>query len=146
MLNKQLARPKVLADINRVPNLDYISPTPDGGLAIGALTRLRSVEKSTVVKEMIPVLAEVMPSIGHFQIRNRGTVGGSISHADPAAELPAICFALGGEFVLSSASNQRTLKAEDFFISALTTAIEPGEILTDVRLPALSQDWTWGFH
>ncbi len=146
MLNMRLARPNVVVDINRIPNLDYISPTPDGGLEIGALTRQRSVEKSDLVKDSFPVLAAAMPSIGHFQTRNRGTVGGSISHADPAAELPAICFALGGEFVLSSASNQRTLKAEDFFISALTTAIEPGEILTEVRLPALSQDWKWGFQ
>jgi CO/xanthine dehydrogenase FAD-binding subunit len=146
MMNMRLARPAVVVDINRIPNLDYISPTPDGGLAIGALTRQRTVEKSGVVREIIPVLAAAMPSIGHFQTRNRGTVGGSISHADPAAELPAISFALGGEFVLSSASNQRTLKAEDFFVSALTTAIEPEEILTEVRLPDLSQDWRWGFQ
>ena len=146
MLNMRLARPKVIADINRVPGLDYISPTPDGGLAIGALTRQRSVEKSTVVKERIPVLAAAMPSIGHFQIRNRGTVGGSISHADPAAELPAVCFALDGEFVLTSASNQRVLKAENFFISPLTTAIEPGELLTEIRLPARSEEWRWGFQ
>lgn len=146
MLNMRLARPKVVADINRIPGLDYISPTPDGGLAIGALTRQRSVEKSTVVKERIPVLAAAMPSIGHFQIRNRGTVGGSISHADPAAELPAVCLALDGEFVLSSASNQRVLKAENFFISPLTTAIEPGELLTEIRLPARSEEWRWGFQ
>ena len=146
MLNMRLARPKVLIDVNRIPGLDYISPTPDGGLAFGALTRLRSVEKSAVVKDRIPVLAAVMPSIGHFQIRNRGTVGGSVSHADPAAELPAVCIALDGEFVLSSASDQRVLKAEDFFIAPLTTAIEPGELLTEIRLPARSEEWRWGFQ
>ncbi|MCH7737914.1 MAG: xanthine dehydrogenase family protein subunit M [Chloroflexi bacterium] len=146
MLNMRLARPKVVVDINRIPNLDYISPTPDGGLAIGALTRQRSVERSTVVEERIPVLAAVMPSIAHFQIRNRGTMGGSISHADPAAELPAVCFALDGEFVLSSASDQRVLKAENFFISPLTTAIGPGELLTEIRLPARSGEWRWGFE
>ena len=146
MMNMRLARPNVVVDINRIPDLDYISPTPDGGLEIGALTRQRSVERSDLVKDRFPVLAAAMPSIGHFQTRNRGTVGGSISHADPAAELPAICFALGGEFVLSSVSNQRTLKAEDFFISALTTAIEPVEILTEVRLPARSEEWRWGFE
>ena len=146
MLNMRLARPKVLIDVNRIPGLDYISPTPDGGMAFGALTRLRSVEKSAVVKERIPVLAAVMPSIGHFQIRNRGTVGGSVSHADPAAELPAVCIALDGEFVLSSASDQRVLKAEDFFIAPLTTAIEPGELLTEIRLPARSEEWRWGFQ
>jgi len=146
MLNMRLARPNVVIDINRIPDLDYISSTPDGGLAIGALTRQRSVEKSTGVNESLPLLAAVMPSIGHFQTRNRGTVGGSISHADPAAELPAICFALEAEVVLSSASNQRVLKAENFFISALTTAIEPREILTEVRLPAWRQEWGWGFQ
>ncbi|PKB66493.1 MAG: hypothetical protein BZY81_07065 [SAR202 cluster bacterium Io17-Chloro-G4] len=150
MINMRLARPKVVADINRIPDLDYISPTPDGGLAIGALTRQRSVEKSTDVKARIPVLAAAMPSIGHFQIRNRGTVGGSISHADPSAELPALCFALDGEFVLSSASNQRVLKPVDFFISHLTTALEPGELLTEIRLPARalapSEEWRWGFQ
>ena len=150
LINMRLARPKVVVDINRIPGLDYISPTPDGGLAIGALTRQRSVEKSTAVKERFPVLAAAMPSIGHFQIRNRGTVGGSISHADPAAELPALCLALDGEFVLSSASSQRVLKAENFFISHLTTAIEPGELLTEIRLPAWSPassaEWRWGFQ
>ena len=146
MLNMRLALPEVVVDINRIPGLDYISPTPDGGLAIGALTRQRSVERSDAVLERIPVLAAAMPSIGHFQIRNRGTVGGSISHADPAAELPAICFALDGEFVLSSASNQRVLKAENFFMSPLTTAIEPGELLTEIRLPDRSQGWRWGFQ
>jgi CO/xanthine dehydrogenase FAD-binding subunit len=150
MMNMRLTRPKVIVDVNCIPDLDYISPTADGGLAIGALTRQRSVEKSTVVKERIPVLAAAMPSIAHFQIRNRGTVGGSISHADPAAELPAICFALDGELVLSSASNQRVLKAENFFISPLTTAIESGELLTEIRLPARpqtgSQGWRWGFE
>jgi CO/xanthine dehydrogenase FAD-binding subunit len=146
MLNMRLAQPKVVIDINRIPGLDYISPTPDGGLAIGALTRQRTVEKSDVIRERIPVLAAAIPSIGHFQIRNRGTVGGSISHADPAAELPAICFALGGELVLSSASNQRVLKAEDFFLAPLTTAIEPDELLTEIRLPARTEEWRWGFE
>ena len=146
LINMRLARPKVVADVNRVPGLDYISPTPEGGLAIGALTRQRSVEKSAVVEDKFPVLAAAMPSIGHFQIRNRGTVGGSISHTDPSAELPALCFALDGEFVLSSASNHRVLKAEDFFISHLTTALEPGELLTEIRLPAQSDDWRWGFQ
>jgi len=146
MLNMRLARPAVIVDINRIPDLDYITSAPDGGLAIGALTRLRSVEKSAVVEERFPVLAAAMPSIGHFQIRNRGTVGGSISHADPAAELPAICLALGGELVLSSASNQRVLKAEDFFLAPLTTAIRPEELLTEIRLPARTEEWRWGFE
>ena len=146
LINMRLARPKVVVDVNRIPGLDYISPTPDGGLSIGALTRQRSVEKSADVKERIPVVAAAMPSIGHFQIRNRGTVGGSISHADPSAELPALCFALDGEFVLSSASNQRVLKPEEFFISHLTTALAPGELLTEIRLPARSGEWRWGFQ
>ncbi len=146
LLNMRLARPKVIADINRVPGLDHISQTPEGGLVLGALARLRSVEKSSLVQERIPVLAAAMPSIGHVQIRNRGTVGGSISHADPAAELPAMCLALDAEIVLSSTLKERILKPEDFFISPLTTAIEPGELLTEIRLPARSGEWRWGFQ
>ena len=146
LMNMRLARPKVITDINRIPSLDYISQTPEGGLVIGALARLRSVEKSSLVQERFPVLAAAMPSIGHVQIRNRGTVGGSVSHADPAAELPAMCLALDAEIVLNSTSKERILKPEDFFISHLTTAIEPGELLTEIRLPERSGRWRWGFQ
>jgi CO/xanthine dehydrogenase FAD-binding subunit len=146
LMNMRLARPKVVIDINRLSELACISPGPDGGLAMGALTRQRVVERSGLVYERVPLLAAAMPSIGHFQIRNRGTVGGSIVHADPAAELPALSLALDGEFVLVSARSQRTIKAEDFFVTYLTTAIEPVEVLTEIRIPTWGMEWGWGFQ
>ena len=146
LMNMRLVRPKVLIDINGISSLDYISPTPDGGLNIGTLTRQRSVERSALAQEMIPVFASVIPSIGHFQIRNRGTVGGSIVHADPAAEIPTLCLALDAQFVLASAANQRVVQAEEFFVTHLTTAIEPQEMLTEIRLGNHSGDWAWGFE
>jgi carbon-monoxide dehydrogenase medium subunit len=87
-----------------------------------------------------------MPSIGHFQIRNRGTIGGSIVHADPAAELPALCIALEAELTLRSATHQRTIGAADFFRTYLTTAIEPVEMLTELRFPPWQAEWRWGFQ
>lgn len=146
LLNMRLVRPKALVDINRIPQLDYISPTAGGGLAIGALTRQRAVERSLLVRERVPLLPEALPFVGHFQTRNRGTVGGSIAHADPAAELPALSVALGAEIVLAGDGHQRVVKAEDFFLTFLTTAMAPGELLTEVRFPALGSDWGWGFQ
>lgn len=143
LMNMRLARPPVVIDINRVAALDYMSQTPEGGFAIGALTRQRAVERSSVVREHNPLLAAVMPLIGHFQIRNRGTIGGSIVHADPAAELPALSLALEADFVLQSAEQERVIPAEEFFVSYLTTAVEPEEILTEIRLPAWRREWGW---
>ncbi len=146
LINMRLVRPKVVVDINRVSQLSHISVAPDGGLAIGALTRQREVEHSSLVRENNPLLSEVLPFIGHVPIRNRGTVGGSMVHADPAAELPAVSVALGAEFVLASTSNKRVVRAADFFFGYLTTALEPAEVLTEVRVPALKGSWGWGFQ
>jgi CO/xanthine dehydrogenase FAD-binding subunit len=146
LMNMRLARPRVLLDINRLTELAYISPGPDGALTIGALTRQRAVERASVVQTHLPPLAAVMPSLGHFQIRNRGTIGGSLVHADPAAELPALCLALEAELILRSAERQRTVKAADFFVTYLTTAIEPDELLVDIRFPAWNPQWRWGFQ
>jgi aerobic carbon-monoxide dehydrogenase medium subunit len=146
LMNMRLARPRVIIDINRLADLAYIAQTPEGGFAIGALTRQRTVERSSLVHDHHPLLAAAMPLIGHFQIRNRGTVGGSIVHADPAAELPALSLALEAEFVLHSATQQRVMKAEEFFVTYLTTAIEPIELLTEVRLPAWTREWGWGLR
>ena len=146
LLNMRLVRPEVVVDINRISQLQYISMTPDGGLAVGALTRQREVEFSSSVRETIPLLAAALPSIGHVPIRNRGTVGGSMVHADPAAELPAVSVALGAEFVLTATGNQRVVPAADFFLGYLTTAMEPAEVLTVVRFPALTGGWGWGFQ
>jgi carbon-monoxide dehydrogenase medium subunit len=134
LLNFRLVRPRVLVDLNELPGLAGIREA-DGTLVIGAMTRQREAETSALVRERCPLLAEAMPQIGHAQIRNRGTVGGSLAHADPAAELPAVVAALGGELVLRSGSGERTLPASQFFVTYLTTALEPGELLVELRLP-----------
>ena len=135
LLNFRLARPTVIVDINRIAELAFIEQQ-NGALEIGALTRHRAVEQSALVSETCPLLSEAIAHVGHVQIRNRGTVGGSLAHADPAAELPAVVTALGGSLRLRSASGERTLAPGDFFVGSLTTAIEPGEMLVAVELPA----------
>jgi carbon-monoxide dehydrogenase medium subunit len=137
-MNFRLARPAVLVDLNRIEPLAGIRPAGDGGLAFGAMTRQRAVERSELVRERSPLLHEAMPSIAHPQIRNRGTVGGSLAHADPAAELPAIALALDAELVLASAALTRTVAARDFYTGLFATALEPGELLAEIRLPALA--------
>jgi CO/xanthine dehydrogenase FAD-binding subunit len=134
LLSFRLVRPAYLVDLNDVGGLAGIR-LDDGHLAIGAMTRQRAVETSPLVRERCPLLAEAMPQIGHVQIRNRGTIGGSLAHADPASELPAVVAALDGELVLRSTRGQRVLKPEQFFVSYLTTAAEPDELLVEVRMP-----------
>jgi CO/xanthine dehydrogenase FAD-binding subunit len=143
MMNMRLARPGVIVDINRLEELEYIAQTAEGGFAIGTLTRQRAIERSSMVHQQNPLLAATIPLIGHFPIRNRGTLGGSLVHADPAAELPALSLALEAEFVLKSAAQERVIRAENFFLSYLTTAIAPEEILTEIRLPAWQPEWGW---
>jgi CO/xanthine dehydrogenase FAD-binding subunit len=146
LMNLRLARPRVIIDINRLADLAYISSSADGGLAIGALARQRAVEHSDLVYHRNPLLAAAIPLIGHFQIRNRGTIGGSIVHADPAAELPALGIALEAQFVLRSAHGQRRMPAEAFFLSYLTTAIKPTELLTEIRIPAWKPRCGWALE
>jgi CO/xanthine dehydrogenase FAD-binding subunit len=136
LLSFRLVRPAYLVDLNGVGGLESIR-LDDGHLAIGAMTRQRAVETSPLVRQWCPLLAEAMPQIGHVQIRNRGTIGGSLAHADPASELPAVVAALGGELVLRSARGQRVLRPEEFFVSYLTTAAAPDELLVEVRLPVV---------
>jgi len=143
LMNLRLARPKVIIDINRLSKLSSISAGPNGGLVIGALTRQRAIERSATVKERNPLLAAAMPLIAHFQIRNRGTIGGSLAHADPAAELPAVSVILGAEFVLQSARGERVVRAEDFFVDIMTTAIKPDELLTEIRIPGWRPGLGW---
>jgi carbon-monoxide dehydrogenase medium subunit len=138
LMNLRLARPGLIIDINRLTSLDTITATAEGGLTIGALTRQRALERSKIVQEQNPILAAAMPLIGHFQIRNRGTIGGSLVHADPAAELPAVTLLLGAEFLLRSKSAVRVVPAAEFFLSYLATAIRPTELLTEIRLPKWS--------
>ena len=134
LLNFRLVRPQVLVDLNEIAELAGIREV-DGMLAIGAMTRQRAVETSDVVRRRCPLLADAVPQIGHVQIRNRGTIGGSLAHADPAAELPAVVAALDGRMVVRGPAGERVLTTEQFFVSYLTTALETGELLVEVRLP-----------
>lgn len=143
MMNMRLATPQVVVDINRIAGLDGIAPSPEGGLSIGAMARQRTVERSAVVRQRNPLLADAMPWIGHFQIRNRGTIGGSVVHADPAAELPAVLMALEAELVLRNAERERVVPADAFFETFLTTVTEADELLTEIRLPVWPMDWGW---
>lgn len=144
LLNMRLAGPAYLLDINHIAELSYIEPE-DGYLAIGATMRQRQVERSAMVLEKHPLIAEVVRHIGHMQIRNRGTVVGSIAHADPSAELPALLVCLNGEVVAQSIHGERVMKAEEFFTGYLSTALEPGEILTEVRFPWIPPQAGWAF-
>jgi CO/xanthine dehydrogenase FAD-binding subunit len=136
LLNFRLVRPTYLVDVNDIPGLDGIR-VEDGHLAIGAMTRQRAAETSALVRERCPLLAEAMPQIGHVQIRNRGTIGGSLAHADPAGELPAVLAALDGELVLRSRRGERRLTAQDFFVGYLATATAPDELLVEARVPVV---------
>lgn len=146
LLNMRLVRPSVIIDLNRLAALDYLVRPPDGGLAVGALTRQRTLEKSPDAAAAAPLLAAGLGHTGHWQIRNRGTLGGSLAHADPAAELPALAVALDATLTLRSAAGERTLPAADFFIANLITALEPDELLTEVRFGEFGGDWRWGFY
>jgi CO/xanthine dehydrogenase FAD-binding subunit len=145
LLNLRLAQPAVIVDINRIHELDHLGSSPDGALHVGATTRERAVELSPFVRESNPLLGAAVLLIGHVQIRNRGTIGGSIAHADPAGELPAAALALDAEMVIRGKS-ERTLLANDFFSSYYTTAIEATELLTEVRFPAWPQGRTWAMQ
>ena len=144
LLNMRLAGPAYIVDINHISELHYIE-TEDGYLAIGAIARQRQIERSVLVQEKHPLLVEVIKHIGHMQIRNRGTVVGSIAHADPAAELPALLTCLNGEVLAQSIHGERVIKAEEFFTGYLTTALEPGEMLTEVRFPWIPPQAGWSF-
>ena len=145
MLNFRLVHPEILVDINRIPGLDKITPQ-NGGFRIGALTRHRAIEMSTAIAEKLPVLIAAAGQVGHLAIRNRGTFGGSLAHADPAAEWPMVVLALDGTITTKSAKGGRTIKAKDFFVSYLQSAVEDGEIVTEVTLPGLPPKTGWGFE
>jgi carbon-monoxide dehydrogenase medium subunit len=134
LLALRLAHPAVLIDINGLDELSGVSMT-DGQVAIGALTREYVAEESETVAVTVPLLAAALPLIGHEAIRSRGTLGGSLAHADPAAELPAVARALDAEFVVRSESGERVIPAAEWFEGYLTTSRRPDEILVEVRFP-----------
>lgn len=137
LLNMRLAQPQVLVDLNALADLQYIRERARGGtpgVSFGAVTRQRFVEDADATERM-PLLAEAIAWVGHPQIRNRGTIGGSIAHADPAAELPLVFRALDGVATVRSSRGHREIDAADFFVYAMTPALEPDEVLTDIWLP-----------
>jgi len=134
LLNFRLSRPAALVDLNRIPSLAYIREE-QGRVSFGAMTRQRAVEFSPVVKARVPLLAEATRWVAHLPIRTRGTIGGSIAHADPSAEYPAVLTALEGEVVARGPKGERVIEAKDLFQTYLTTSLEPEEILVEVRLP-----------
>jgi carbon-monoxide dehydrogenase medium subunit len=134
MANFRVLRPQVVIDLNRIESLAYISER-ESGLAIGAMTRHRAIERSSLVRKRCPLMAEAVPNIAHAAIRNRGTLGGSLSHADPAAEWPVVAVALGATLVARSARGERTIPAAEFFVALLSTALEPDEVLVEIRFP-----------
>ena len=134
LLNLRLARPDALVDLNRVEGLSYIR---DAGaqLRMGAMTRQREAEFSPLLAERCPLLVEALAQVGHPAVRNRGTIGGSLAHADPVAELPCAMTALEAEFVLAGPRGERVARAQDFFLAPYETALAPGELLVEVRVP-----------
>ena len=143
-LNMRLSAPKLLIDLNRVAGLSGIA-IKNGRVEIGALTRHVEVEGSPDIAKYAPLIALAMPHIGHAAIRNRGTLGGSIAFADPAAELPACLLALGGEVEIAGEKGRRVVKADDFFQGLFETALGPRDVLTAIRLPAATKDTRVGF-
>ncbi|HWP57734.1 MAG TPA: xanthine dehydrogenase family protein subunit M [Candidatus Acidoferrales bacterium] len=144
LMNLRLARPEAIVDLNRIAALSYIRPE-GGEIAIGALTRHRELEFSPLVRAELPILAEAVPQIGHPAIRNRGTVGGSVAHADPAAELPCVFSALDARIVVAGTGGRRTIAARDFFVGFYETALAEGEIVEEVRVPVRPRPKGWSF-
>ena len=142
LLNMRLARPSIVVDINQIEELNYVRAS-DSGIAIGAIARQRALQTEKLIAERVPILREGAYYIAHPQIRSRGTICGSIAHADAAAELPALALALDAEMILTSAKAARTVGAKAFFQSFFTTALKANEILTEVRFPAPPKDSAW---
>jgi len=136
LMKLRLASPKLLVDLSKIPGLSGIKQEGDK-ITIGALTTQYQIESSELLKEMCPLLPQTAKTIGDVQVRNRGTIGGSLAHSDPAADMPAAILALGGELRLKGVEGERRLRAEEFFLGLMTTAINPTEILTEIRLPVL---------
>ncbi len=145
-MNFRLAQPAVLVDLNRVQELFYLEPGEGGSLRIGAMTRQVTVERSSLVRERSPLLFQTMPCIAHPQIRNRGTIGGSLAHADPSAELPAVLAALEGRLLLQGPQGQRWVDTREFYTGMFATDRQPDELLREVEIPAWPASSGWDFQ
>lgn len=146
VLNFRLAQPAVLVDLNRVAELELLASAEDGGMRMGALTRHRQLEHEPLVAQRAPLLAGAVQHIAHPQIRNRGTVGGSLAHADPKAELPALAVALQARFRLQRESGERWIEAADFYTGLFSTDLQSDELLTEIVWPALPAGSGWAFE
>ena len=144
LMRLRLAQPSVLVDIGRLRDLSYIRDAGDH-IAIGALTRHTDVERSDVIAEHLPLLANATSHVGDPQVRHRGTIGGSIAHADPASDLPATTLALGATYVAQGPNGTREIAAADFYESFLTSTLAPDELLTEIRVPKM-QGAGWSFQ
>jgi carbon-monoxide dehydrogenase medium subunit len=145
MLNFRLVRPSILIDLNPIAGLADITPNGEA-IKVGALTRHRALETSPLVTAKLPVLAAAMRHVAHLAVRNRGTIGGSLAHADPAAELPMIAVLLDASIGLKSPKGRRVVAARDFFVGPLTTSLGEDEMLTDVEFPILAPGTGWAFE
>jgi carbon-monoxide dehydrogenase medium subunit len=139
MMNFRLAQPSVIVDINNIRELSFIRENDDGGLRIGALVRHHQVEIDPRIASRASLIKETMPHIATLQVRNRGTFGGSLAHADPSAELPAVSVALEGDFLLRSQQGERWVPANDFFVGLFTSVLEPDELLVETKFPPLPE-------
>ncbi len=145
IMNFRLAQPAILIDLNNIAELFYVRPDANGGLRIGAMTRQAQVERDALVAERAPIVHDAMPRIAYPQVRSRGTYGGSIAHADPSAELPAVTVTVNGRFKLRNLSGERWVPAEEFFVALFTTALEPDELLVEIALPPMPPRSGWSF-
>lgn len=144
LMNFRLSRPEQLLDITNIPGLNHVTTEP-GTIRIGGLVRHQALADNEIVRKELPVLAEAASHVGHWAIRNRGTIGGSIVHADPAAELPAAVVAFDATLTFVSTSGTRQVAARDFYLGFMTTDIAPGELLTEVRIDAVAGT-RYGFY
>ncbi len=146
MMNFRLAQPSALVDLNNIPELSYIRPDENGGVLVGATTRHKTVGKDPLIAKQVPLVHDAIPNIGTPQVRTRGTFGGSLSHADPSAELVAISVALNARLKARSQKGERWIPASEFFVGSFTSALEPEELLVEINLPPLPERSGWSLQ
>lgn len=145
LLNFRMARPAIVVDLTHIPGLSFIEQRSDI-VAIGALTRHADLEFSELIAKQLPVMGAAMPHVAHLAIRNRGTIGGSLSHADPAAELPMLALLYDATIKAQGPKGRRDIPAEEFFVSALTNCLDPEEIVFEIDFPVLTSHTGWAFE
>jgi CO/xanthine dehydrogenase FAD-binding subunit len=145
LLNFRMTRPSIIIDLMQIPGMSFIELRGDR-IAIGAMTRHADLEFSELIATRLPVMAAAMPHVAHLAIRNKGTIGGSLSHADPAAELPMLAVFYGATISVQGPAGRRDIPAEEFFVSALTNCLEPEEIVFEIEFPVLASHTGWAFE